>query len=171
MNDKANKQPADVAVPEFSAELLKQFTHMVTLVPAEDGAGQERILAAILAAETIDDLDAPWDTTKADKLAGKVLRIDQLMRRPSDFRAGLGIFLVVHSVDTVSGEKIVWTTSSVSIVGQLVRAYALGKMPCYAELIIAERPTRDGYHPHHLKFYGSPADTPAGVPADAEPVF
>lgn len=171
MSDKKGAPSTEVETVKFSGELLQQFGQMAMTIPAEDGAGAERIVAAVLAAESVDDLDAPWDTTKAEKLAGRVLRIDGLMRRPSDFRSGLGVFLVVHSVDTATGEKVVWTTGSVSIVAQLARAYNLNGLPVYAELVIAERPTQDGYHPHHLKFYGPPPTMPAGNPEDHESAF
>lgn len=156
--DVARKDDAAVA-PAMSAELVEKFAQMATLIPSEDGSGYERIVEAILSAEAVDALDEPWQSTQAEKLAGRVLRIDSLTRRPSDFKSGLGVFLVVRSTDTHSGEVVTWTTGSVAIVAQLVRAYALGGLPVYAELIIAERPTEAGYRPHHLKFYGPP---PAG---------
>lgn len=150
-------QPRDDSELVLSPELAAQFAQMASMIPEEreNGSGYESILSAILAAGTLDDLDAPWTSTKAEKLAGKVLRLESPIRRPSDFRSGLRIFLAVPYTDTHTGETGVLTTGSAAVVGQLVRAYALGGFPCLAELVIAERPTADGYHPHHLKFYGS----------------
>lgn len=142
--------------------LLAQFAEMVTLIPAEDSSGTERILAQILAATSWESLDDPWESSKAEDLAGKILRLDHAERRPSDFREGLGMFLVLHCTDTETGEAKVVTTSAVSIIGQVTRAYALGALPLYVEFVISARATQRGYHPHHLKVHGSGATAEAG---------
>lgn len=163
--------PRQDEIAPVSPALIARFAEMATMIPTEDGQAYERIVEAILSSDTIDALDEPWESTKAELLLGKTLEIRGLTRRPSDFKSGLRLFLVVDSTDTATGERIVWTTGSVAIVAQLVRAYALGALPCYAELIIAERPTEAGYRPHHLKFWGQPsADAPDGTYAGPPPV-
>lgn len=163
--------PRQDEIAPVSPALIERFAQMATMIPSEDGQAYERIVEAILSSATIDALDEPWESTKAELLLGKTLLINGLTRRPSDFKSGLRIFLVVDSVDTATGERVVWTTGSVAIVAQLVRAYALGALPCYAELIIAERPTEAGYRPHHLKFWGQPsADNPDGTYAGPPPM-
>jgi len=52
-------------------------------------------------------------------------------------------------------EEIVWTTGSVSVVAQLVKAFMLGALPLYATIRKAERPTANGYYPQHLEVSGS----------------
>ena len=143
-------QQAEVA--EFPRELVARFVQMATMVPSEDGSGMERIIEQLLSAESWEELSEPWESTDAQKLRGKRLRIDGIMRRPSQFQGGLGIFLVVHSTDVGTGERIVWTTSAQAVIAQLVRAYAQGWLPCLAEMVIADRPTERGFYPHHLKF-------------------
>ena len=137
---------------------VKRFAQMATMVPSEDGGGYERILDAILSAESWETLSDPWESTNAEKLRGKRLRVESVMRRPSQFAGGLGIFLVVKSVDLKTGEALVWTTSSVAIIAQLVRAYALRAFPLVAEVVIADRPTSQGFYPQHLHIL---AATPA----------
>lgn len=146
--------PAAILTPD----LARRFADMAMMVPSETGDATENILAAILNADSWEGLSAPWDTTDVESIAGRVLRIDSVIRRPSDFRDGLNLFLVVHYVDVTTGEASVLTTSSVSVVAQLVRAYAAGWLPIYAEFVIAERPTEAGYRPHHLKVTGIHAD-------------
>jgi hypothetical protein len=146
--------------------LLAQFAEMVTLIPSEDSSGAERILAQVLSAQSWDALDDPWESSKVEQLAGKILRLDHAERRPSDFREGLGMFLVLHCTDTDSGEGVVVTSSAVSVIGQVTRAYALRALPLYIEFVIAARATTRGYHPHHLKIHGSAATAQAG---DREP--
>lgn len=160
MPDQETPAPASgeiVVADTVNAELARKFAQMATLIPAEKEDSVDTILAAILAADSWEHLADPWESTNAAALAGRRLLIRSLLRRPSDFRDGLGIFLVVDSVDANTGEPVVWTTSSVAIVAQLVRAYVLGDLPAYAEVIVAARPTEAGYRPQHLKFYGKPA--------------
>lgn len=145
----------EVAVTQpLSAELVQQFAQMAMLIPSETTDAMESIVSAILNAPTWRELDDPWQSRGAEKVEGKRLRIDDITRRPSDYRDGLSIFLVVHCTDVTNGEKVVWTTSSTGIVAQLVRAYAAGWLPVLAQVVIAKRATESGYRPHHLQFFG-----------------
>jgi hypothetical protein len=149
------KTGTQVAVrQEMSPELVKVFAGMAMLVPSETTDALDSIIGAILQAPSWEQLADPWESVNAEKLAGKVFRIDDLTRRPSDFKEGLGIFLVVHCVDTKTGESLVFTTSATAVVAQLVRAYSAGWLPLFGELIVADRATEAGYRPHHLKFHG-----------------
>lgn len=152
MSEVAQQGETQGTVAEFPRELVARFVQMATLVPSEDGSGMERIIEQLLNAESWEDLSDPWESTNAEKLRGKRLRIDSLTRRPSQYPGGLGVFLVVKGVDLGTGEAIVWTTSAQAVIAQLVRAYAKGWLPCVAEMIIADRPTEAGYYPHHLRF-------------------
>jgi len=155
----------DVAVrSELSPELVKTFAAMAMLIPSETTDALDSIISQILSAPTWEQLADPWETTGAERLAGRVIRIDTITRRPSQFKDGIGLFLVVEGVDTRTGEAIVTTTSAMGIVAQLTRAYAAGWLPLYAEWVIAERATENGYRPQHLKFHGrpTPRDNQAG---------
>jgi hypothetical protein len=161
----SNDQPAGETsnLPAvISAELAEEFATMASMIPSEDGAGYERILEALLHSTSLEQLNEPWETSKVHALAGRVLRIDSVTRRPSDFRDGLGVFLVVRGADVKTGIVHTITTGAISVVGQLVWAYAHSELPFYAEFVIAERATADGYHPHHLKIWGKPPRTDAG---------
>lgn len=154
MPDTAPGQQVAVQRQPLSAELVSQFAGMAMLIPSETTDAVESIISQILAAPGWDMLDDPWETTDAKRLAGRIFTIDSLTRRPSQFKDGLGVFLVVHSTDAQTGEQFVWTSSAMGVVAQLVRAYAADWLPLYATLVIAERPTESGYYPHHLKFHG-----------------
>lgn len=157
MTDIQTSDSTEIAVSEtINPALAKQFASMAMLIPSEKEGGGDAILAAILRAESWEHLADPWESTNAAALAGRTLLIRSLLRRPSDYRDGLGIFLVVDSLDFITGEQVVWTTSSAQIVAQLVRVYALGQLPLYAEVIVAARPTERGYRPQHLRFTGKP---------------
>jgi hypothetical protein len=136
------------------AELVQQFAQMAMMIPSEGTDAIESIVGAILNAPGWEHLSDPWEAAGAETLAGKTLLITDVTRRPSDYKDGLGIFLVVHYVESRSGERGVWTTGSTACVAQLARAYAGGWLPLYAQIVVAERPTESGYRPHHLKFLG-----------------
>lgn len=145
------------------AHLLEQIEQAVAAIPDGGDGGAERIIEALLAAKTIDDLNQPWEGTSGSKLAGKVLRIDALTKQPSDFTDGPAIFLVVTSTDTKTGEKVTWTTSAVAVIIQLAQAWRLGLFPIIAEVVLAERETKRGYRPYHLRVIGVGGNgTPAG---------
>src|SRR5690349_758311 len=125
VTDVDQQQSAEVALINDTA-LLEQFAEMAVMIPADLGGGTEDILRKILSAKTWDELDEPWETSEIDDILGKTLHITRVQRRPSTFRGGLGVFLVIHMTDTRNGKEYVKTTGSVSVVGQIARAYALG---------------------------------------------
>lgn len=133
-------------------QLLQQFQSMVMQLPSEEEGGSENIIRQLLAATSLDDLNKPWESTDAKRMKDHILRFNSVLRRPSDFKGGLGIFLVCRVVDTNTGEDTVYTTGSISCVVQLVQAYLLGYYPFFAKVIVAERPTEQGFYPHHLEF-------------------
>lgn len=138
----------------LSENTLKMFANMVTMIPEAEGSAYDAILTSLLNAESWDQLDDPWDTSKTEMLIGVEQKITAITRRPSTYKGGLGMFLVVHAEDMRTNKPLVWTTGSVAMVGQLVRAYARGWMPLYAEIIIAANPTQNGYYPQHLQING-----------------
>lgn len=141
----------EVAI-HYSQEVTTIFAQMVAGIPeTDDEEASERIVLQLLGAQDASDLNAPWDSAPAEELAGKRLRIDTIERRPSDFQDGLGVYLVCKGLILDTGEKLVFTTGAISIVAQLVRAHFLGGLPAICELVIAERPTKKGYRPQHLK--------------------
>jgi hypothetical protein len=142
---------AEVALID-DRELLGQFAEMAVMIPADDGGGTEDILRKILGAATWDQLDEPWETSEVDDIIGKTLRITKVTRRPSTFAGGLGVFLIVHLTDPRTQKEYVKTTGSISVVGQLARAYALGATAMTVQWCRAERPSENGYYPQHLKF-------------------
>ena len=148
----------DTQLAEYNAEVLdsqpgirEAFMTMLLAVPepAEDAAA--RIVGSILKAQTVEDLDKPWDSEGMRDLLGEVVQIQSISRRPSEFGNGLGAYLGCECVVESTGEGMFVTTGSVSIVAQLVRAHALGKLPLRVIPRQADRPTPQGYFPMHLE--------------------
>jgi len=144
--------PRDTAAPApLPEEVAERVREAVRGIPGDDGSGAERIITQLLDATTIDDLNAPWDGTSSRNLGGKRLTIRGITQRPSQFEDGAGIFLVADAVDAKTGETAVFTTSAVSVVIQLARAYQLGLFPLIADVVVAEQPTGRGFYPIHLR--------------------
>ena len=158
---------AEVA-PVVSDQTLQVFASMAAGIPeADDSEAYESIVSQLLNAAGVDDLNAPWDTEAADKLAGHQLIIKELTRRPSDFIGGLGMYLVARGVDQASGERFTWTTGSIAIVAQLARAYFLGGLPIVAQVVVGDANPRTGRKPQHLQIVALGGNKPAAQPDEA----
>jgi hypothetical protein len=157
--DVDQQQGAEVALIQ-DAQLLEQFAEMAVMIPGDLGGGTEDILRKILSAQTWDQLDEPWETSSIDDIIGKTLHVTKVVRRPSTFRDGLGVFLVITMQDAKTGKEYVKTTGSVAVVGQIARAYALGITALTVEWCRADRPSASGYYPQHLRVID--AATPDG---------
>ena len=141
----------DTAPVPIAADIIARVREAVQGIPEADGEGAESIIRQLLDAQTIDDLNAPWEGSSGRSLAGKRLSIRGCHQRPSSFEDGAGVFLVVDAADAKTGEALTFTTSAVSVVLQLARAWSLGLFPLIADVVVAERPTARGFYPYHLR--------------------
>jgi hypothetical protein len=146
------------ALQEWNAEVLdsqpglrEAFLAMLELVPEPDGDATARIVASILGSQTVEDLDAPWTSEGMREYADVALRIKRIVKMPSDYQGGLGVYLVCYVDQPGIGEEFILSTGSVSIVAQLVRAHSLGALPLTIVPKIAAKPTRQGFYPMHLE--------------------
>jgi hypothetical protein len=149
----ANADTSEGSIVTINPRLLAQFAEMAVAIPAADDNGTENILEQIFAATKWSDLDAPWDSTDVADILGLHLRVEDVTRRPSSFRGGLGIMLVVKLYDPRTGKKYVKATGSISVVGQLAMAYFKGWTPLTIEWCRADRASDNGFYPQHLIFH------------------
>lgn len=147
---KAGTLPAPKLAADPAA-IRAQFAEMAKGIPDAPEDGGLGIVAQIMEAGSVDSLDDPWRTRDMEKLAGERITVYDLHKLPSDFKDGLGVYLVVHAVRAETGEDVTVTTGSVSVVAQLVRAWAMGALPITVIPRIADRPSRNGYYPQHLE--------------------
>lgn len=150
--------PADHELMEYNAEVLdsrpgvrEAFMLMLTEVPDAAGDAVAGIVAQILQAERVEDLDRPWDAEGMREFIGRQIRVESLHKMPSDYAKGLGCYLVCQITDVGSGEQLVLTTGSVSIVAQLVRAYTLNALPLTVVPVQSDKPSKNGYYPMHVE--------------------
>lgn len=140
------------AVDRKPSDAVREFAKMATMIPAQDPEqAVDSIIGQILAAGSVDQLDNPWRTDDLSELMGHHLEISDLKRMDSDYADGLGVYLVVRATELTTGEQVTFTTGSVSVVAQLVKAYASGWFPLRCMVVESERPSRNGYKPHHIE--------------------
>lgn len=148
--------PADEAVtgPVIGGDALVAYESMLASVPdvSDDNVGYERILDTLASARSLDDLEAPWRSRGGEAYLNQWLIIRGIRKAPSDFRGGLPWFLIVDAELADGGEPITFTTGSVNVVGQLVRAHTLDLFPLEAMLVESERQTAAGYKVQRLTF-------------------
>lgn len=152
----------DNAPAPLPEHILEQVRSIVAQVPGDDGTGGQRIVEQLLAATSIDDLNAPWEGTSGRSLNGRRLRVLGITQRPSQFDDGAGIFLVVQAADAKTGEAVTFTTSAVAVVLQLAQAWVRGMFPLLADVVVAQRPTSRGFYPYHLQILAAANATAAG---------
>lgn len=146
------------ALQEYNAEVLdsqpgirEAFMLMLAEVPDPPPDAAAAIVGAILSAQSVEDIDKPWDAEGMRDLKDRSLLVREVHKMPSDYAQGLGVYLVCRVVTGESGEEKVVTTGSVSIVAQLVRAHTLGALPLLVIPREAKKPSRNGYLPMHLE--------------------
>ena len=132
-------------------ESLATFDEIISKVPEAGDEAFDRILTQVFNAKSANELDAAWKTDSFSKLSGHEILVTDIKQMPSDYTGGLGYYLIVAFTDKETGEECVGTTGSVAIVAQLVKAFVLGALPLSARVIVAERASRNGYHPMHLQ--------------------
>lgn len=155
----------DVAVPStptaavvaISQENRNMFAQMVTMVPGAEDDGINSILAQILKSATWAELSDPWNTEKSAQMVDIDLRIDSITRHDSDYSDGLGVFLLIRGKRMDTDQDVAFACGGVSVVAQLVTAYALQAYPLYGTLRKADKPSKRGYYPLHLEITGSAA--------------
>lgn len=130
---------------------VQVWESMLSQVPEAGDDAVEAILGQIAAAESISELDAPWEGGGMELYKDTPLTIMGIRRMRSDFAGGLGWYLIVDAAVRTTGERVTFTTSSVNTVAQLVRAWVLNAIPFKATPRRAERPSRNGYYAWHLE--------------------
>lgn len=148
-----DKQGKDVEVLPPTNELLarQQFQQMATVIPVTESDGGFGIVLDILGADDFFDLDKTWQGKDLDALLKRKLVFQQVTRSDSTYQDGLGVFLVVTTTDPETGEEIIFSTGSVNIVAQLVKAHLMDAFPFVGRVIQAERPSANGYYPQHIQ--------------------
>jgi hypothetical protein len=142
---------SDHRILRVSEEMALQLEPLLDTIP-EAGGDDEGILRAILAAQSPDDIDAPWRGQGLRFLVETVIKVNGIRWARSDFQEGIGIFLIVD-VTLADGERTVVTTGSASVVLQLCRLHQMDAFPM--EFVVKEAQSKrdPGRKPMHLEVY------------------
>lgn len=143
--------PSDAEPVLVRPAAVQIWESMLSQVPEAGDDAVEAILGQIAAAESVSELDAPWEGGSMELYRDTPLTILSIRRMRSDFSGGLGWYLIVDAAVRTTGERVTFTTSSVNTVAQLVKAWALGAIPFKATPRRAERPSRNGFYAWHLE--------------------
>lgn len=161
-------------VPSNDPNLLA-YESFLEAIPEVDEDGYSGILARLATAESIYDLDSPYQSESFSEYKDRAILITGVRRAASDFQDGLGVFLIVEFTDLETGERSTCTTGAISIVAQLARAYTLGVLPIGVVPRVASKPTKKGYYPQHLEIMKpqpvlTPEETPQGFAKGDDPL-
>lgn len=136
---------------QLPPHLVQQFSEMAMMLPETESDGGASILEAILNAVDVQATNKIWDGRDLGEYKNQTIIIERATRSRSDFQEGLGLFLVASAVLEQTGEAITVTTGSMSVVAQVVKAYANDELPLRCIVRVAERPSQAGFYPQHLE--------------------
>jgi hypothetical protein len=163
LREKQNAPSTEVATRPTTAagiaqreQVMTQFADMAAVLPRAEEDASMSIVAQILGATGVEELDAPWRDTEGDELVGVILEITDVTVHASDYTDGLGVFLRVEGKRLDNQQPVAFSTGSVSTVAQLVKAYVSHWFPLVVEIVKAPRPTKRGYYPLHLRIITGP---------------
>lgn len=155
--DVATTATIDVAKREA---ITAKLVEMAATVPGQEGDGLVNIIEQLLAATSVDELDAPWNSAGLERYIGKTIRIDRIQQAESRYRDGVPFYLLAFGVDLATGEVVTFTTSAQAVIVQLLLAHCKGWFPWIVVPSESNEPTEAGYYPQHLKT--ARAGAPAG---------
>jgi hypothetical protein len=118
-----------VAIPmEKSLEILIGAVERLPDAPSDDDF-EARIVARILSAETLEAAFEPPTADSLGMLEGAPLRIHAVFKKPSLKNKALGYFLLLDVEDKVTGNRNVYSSGSVRIVAEMIRAVQEDRLP------------------------------------------
>lgn len=154
MSSKAKGAQTELVARPTEEAIVQQFVDMVVTVPDFQDDGGLAMAAEILNATTRGDLDSRWDKRDEDKLVGVEQIIYEIEKAPSTIAENkLPFYLIVYAADRRTSEMIRWTTSSLAIIAELVKAHVAGWFPLEAVIRRGDR-TAKGFYPKHLEILG-----------------
>lgn len=130
---------------------LVAFTSMLDLVPEVEEGSYEGILEALFNAKNIYELDTPFNAESLSAYKDTVITINSARRAPSEFKGGLGVYLILDCTNMETGEKFTVTTGSIVTVAQVLRMFSLDVLPAVVIPRVADKATKSGFYPQHLE--------------------
>lgn len=148
---RGNLVPVDMGAVITAAEAL---LNMIPDMPESDGSG---IFAAILNAESWEDLSRQGSLPNGKDMIGVEQTIRDVFKMPSDLAPSedggglkLSHFLIIDATTQKDHKPIRWQTSAGGLVLPITKLYTWGKLPAAVTVTTPEDTTRRGYKPLNL---------------------
>lgn len=135
------------------ASINSYLLAIIESLPDPESGDMTGILSQIINADTFSDLDSPWQSAGMDKFRDHAITIRSIKKMESDVAGGLGWYLLCEGTVLESGEYQAFSTSSVSIMAQLLVAHERGMFPLTVYIRRATKATKNGFYPMHLEIY------------------
>lgn len=135
-------------VAELPPALVAQFVNMVTLIPdAEPGDGAD-LVAQILGATTLHEVDAPWNGGRKAPI-GPLLSVVAVTKSPSDYPGGLPFYLVLDHQTSPEATVKQFTVGGTMVVAQMVKFHELDEFPVVGTIVETPLKNRPGQSAQH----------------------
>ena len=126
---------------------------IIERLPDPESGDMTGILSQIINAAEFTDLDSPWQSAGMDKFRDHAITIRSIKKMESDVAGGLGWYLLCEGTVLETGEYQAFSTSSVSIMAQLLVAHDRGMFPLTVYIRRATKASKNGFYPMHLEIY------------------
>ncbi len=143
--------PGSIVPRAVQGDVIDAYESMISAVPDAGQEGIESILRQLAAVTDPAALDTPWQAGGLADFVGRQIIVRGIRKMPSDYPGPLPWFLIIDGQDVTTGAEIHLTTGAVSVVAQLVKAFAESWLPAVFIPRVSDRPTKDGYYPMHLE--------------------
>lgn len=150
----ATKSSGAVSPKRTEVEVMQAYAEMLKKVPTTDEDGMDRVYEAILDAETPESLNDAMAGGKSDDVLGKTITVHEIKQGESDYKDGLGFFLVVSYTLPGQGEIRTFSVGAPTVVLTLLKAHDKGWLPMDVEITRSERKTKAGFYPLNIKVLG-----------------
>lgn len=160
------KNTGEVATESSINEYLLRI---VAKLPAPEDGDMTGILAQIINAEDVLDLDSPWQSAGMGKYNGHAIEIRNIKVLESNYPGGLGWYLLCEGIVLETGEYKAFSTSSASVMAQLLVAWDRSMFPLKVYVRIATKASKNGFYPMHLEIYRGGALVDIEEPVAAAP--
>lgn len=131
-----------VAVPVTPDKALEMYRGMVTAIPEAPESDGSELIAQILMSTDISDSMETSGLPAGKDLIDRRLRVESVLRYPSDMEGGLGWYLVADATDVDTGEQVRFQTSAGSLMAWLVKLHFSDAFPAVIQPTATE--TRKG---------------------------
>lgn len=164
MPNRSTTKPAlDALAKVEGSTTLERVNNFLSTVRTVEEDPTETMLAAILESEHPLDWERVFTSRSFKDSEAARIRINAYRPAESQFGGELKWFLVLDVTDLKSGERGVMTCGSVMSVAQIINAERRVGLPVDVEIVRKATPTKNGFHPFHLRYLGG-ATAPLGDP-------